>query len=78
MPTTEIARDLIRSRLAAVNSRGLNWKLLDEATQGLSHAEITLATEQAAKRAILSKAQRVTTDTLVAALEERRHTTDVG
>jgi hypothetical protein len=38
-----------------------------------------MAAEQAAKQAILSKAPRVSTAALVAALEERRHsTTDVG
>ncbi len=75
LPTTEIARDLVRSRLASVNSRGLNWKRIDEAARELSHAEITMAAEQAAKQAILSKAPRVSTEALVAALEERRHTT---
>ena len=79
LPTTEIARDLIRSRLSSVNSRGISWRPIDEAAGGLSHAEITLAAEQAAKQAILSKAPRVSTDALVAALEERRHsTTDFG
>jgi SpoVK/Ycf46/Vps4 family AAA+-type ATPase len=78
LPTTEIARDLIRSRLASVNSHGLNWKPLDEAAQGLSHAEITMAAEQAAKQAILAKASQVTTKALIAALEERRHNTEVG
>jgi SpoVK/Ycf46/Vps4 family AAA+-type ATPase len=78
LPTTEIGRDLIRSRLASLNNRGLNWKLLDEAVRGLSHAEITMAAEQAAKQVILAKALHVTTDALVAALEERRHNTEVG
>jgi hypothetical protein len=42
-------------------------------------SRITMAAEQAAKQAILSKAPRVSTAALVAALEERRHsTTDVG
>ncbi len=77
--TTEIARDLIRSRLASVNNRGISWKPIDEAARGLSHAEITMAAEQAAKQAILSKAPRVSTAALVTALDERRHSTnDVG
>jgi SpoVK/Ycf46/Vps4 family AAA+-type ATPase len=78
LPTPEIVRDLIRSRLTSVNSRGLNWKPLDEAARGLSHAEIVMAAEQAAKQAILAKAPRVTTNALVAALEERRHNSEVG
>jgi len=72
MPSEEIARSVIRGRLAALGTRGLNWKTIDEAAQGLSHAELTLACEQAAKDAILSGAIRVTTAALVGALKERR------
>jgi hypothetical protein len=61
--------------LAAFNARGLVWKRIEEAAEGLSHSEVTIATEQAAKIAILSKAGRVTTEALVAALTERRHST---
>lgn len=73
LPTPELARNVIRNRLASINTRGLSWKRIDEATAGLSHAELTLACEQAAKQTILSKAPRVTTELLVVALEERRH-----
>jgi hypothetical protein len=50
----------------------LSWKRIDEVTPGLSHSELTIACEQAAKQTILSKAPRVTTGVLVAALDERR------
>lgn len=72
LPTVDVARDLIRSRLEPLSSARLNWKRLDEATRGLSHAEIVMATEQAAKEAILSETAGVTTDALVDALEQRR------
>ncbi len=73
MPTQELARVVIRNRLASLNTRGLNWKRIDASTPGLSHAELTIACEQAAKQTILAKEPRVTTDVLVAALDERRH-----
>lgn len=73
LPTPPMAREVIRNRLASLNTRGLGWKRVDEAAIDLSHAELTLACEQAAKQTILDKAERVTTDVLVAALEDRRH-----
>lgn len=72
LPTVEIARNLIRSRLESVTADRLDWKRLDEAARGLSHAEIVMATSQAAKDAILSDAAGVTTAALVEALEHRR------
>lgn len=74
LPTLEIARAVIRSRLANVGTRGLSWKAVDAAAQGLSHAELTLACEHAAKQAILTGAPRVTTAGLVNALKERHRT----
>jgi hypothetical protein len=43
-----------------------------DAAEGLSHAEITLAAEHAAKDIILAKESKVTTQRLVDALEERQ------
>jgi SpoVK/Ycf46/Vps4 family AAA+-type ATPase len=75
MPTRDQARAVIRNRLAAFNTRGLVWKRIDEAAEGLSHSELTIATEQAAKSAVLAKVERVTTEAVVTALTERRHST---
>jgi len=72
LPTPELARKVVRNRLASVNTQGISWKKIDEAAVGLSHAELTLACEQAAKQTILSNSPRVTTDLLVTSLEERR------
>jgi SpoVK/Ycf46/Vps4 family AAA+-type ATPase len=77
LPTQELARAVIRNRLATINTRGLNWKRIDQSTVGLSHAELTIACEQAAKQTILAKEPRVTTDLLVAALDERRRSSKV-
>lgn len=72
LPTPELSREVIRNRLAIVDTRGLGWRQIDEVAVGLSHAELTLACEQAAKQTILAGAPRVTTALLVAALQERR------
>lgn len=72
LPTSEQIRAITRNRLVAFNTQGLAWKRIEEAAEGLSHSEVTIATEQAAKAAILSKAGRITTEALVAALADRR------
>ncbi len=77
LPTQELARAVVRNRLATINTRGLNWKRIDQSTAGMSHAELTIACEQAAKQTILAKEPRVTTDLLVAALDERRRSSVV-
>jgi SpoVK/Ycf46/Vps4 family AAA+-type ATPase len=72
LPTPEIAREVIRNRLAVLDTRGLGWKSVDRAAAGLSHAELTMACDHAAKETILSNRKRITTAMLVSALEERR------
>jgi AAA+ superfamily predicted ATPase len=71
LPSTELARAVIRNRLANVRVGRLAWKKIDEAAAGLSHSEITQAAERAAKDAILAGEAGVTTAALVAALTER-------
>ncbi len=71
LPSLELARSVILNRLANIPVGRLTWKKIDEATAGLSHAEITLAAERAAKDTILAGNQKVATDVLVEALDER-------
>lgn len=72
LPTPEVARAVIRNRLATMGPRRWAWDHIDDAAVGLSHAEITTACELAAKEAILSGRQHVTVASLVAAIRERR------
>jgi SpoVK/Ycf46/Vps4 family AAA+-type ATPase len=73
LPTPAIARDVIKQRLSSLGTKGVVWRQVDAVTPGLSHAELTLACEHAAKEALLSGLDRVTTGMLVSALKERRH-----
>lgn len=75
LPSPEIVRAIVRNRLATMPLSRIGWKAVAEAATGLSHAEITLAAERAAKDAILSHAAGVTTPALVAALRERQNET---
>lgn len=72
LPTPEVARAVIRNRLANVSLGRIAWTRIDKAAVGLSHAEITLAAERAAKNVILSGGSHVTTEALESALFDRR------
>lgn len=71
LPTPELAREIIRRRLNKLSSKNVNWREVEKAAAGLSHAELTLSVEQAAKDAILQGRKSVTTSMLVNALHDR-------
>ncbi len=73
LPSSEIVRAIIRNRLALMPLSRISWKAVATVAAGLSHAEVTLAAERAAKDAILTHAAAVTTSSLVAALGERQN-----
>lgn len=72
LPSPEIVREIVRNRLAVVKLARITWGQVAIAAEGLSHAEITLAAERAAKDAILNGREAVTTHALVVALRERQ------
>ncbi|GAA2802318.1 AAA family ATPase [Kribbella solani] len=72
LPNDEVIRTVIRNRLAGVSTGRLTWPKIVEAASGLSHDEITAATEVAAKEAILGDQGQVSTATLIDALLGRR------
>jgi len=72
LPTADVAQGIIKSRLANVRLARVAWAKVNAAADGLSHAEITLAAERAAKDVILAKRDEVNTVDLVGALRERQ------
>jgi SpoVK/Ycf46/Vps4 family AAA+-type ATPase len=74
LPTEEIATRVMRGRLALLDTSNIEWQAAAKAAEGLSHAEIAMACEQAAKDAILDHTTAVRGAELVAALAERRST----
>jgi SpoVK/Ycf46/Vps4 family AAA+-type ATPase len=72
LPTADVAKAVIRNRLANVRLGRIAWGEVATAAEGLSHAEITLAAERAAKDAILAKHDAVSTTGLIVALQERQ------
>jgi SpoVK/Ycf46/Vps4 family AAA+-type ATPase len=74
LPTGEIAASVMRARLGLLDTSGVNWNAAAKAAEGLSHAEIAMACEQAAKNAILDRSTSVRDSELALALGERRST----
>ncbi|MGB5111635.1 MAG: AAA family ATPase [Mycobacterium sp.] len=75
LPNDDCVRAVVSNRLAAFDIARLSWQRIVNAAQGLSHAEVTTAAENAAKRTVLSGRTRILTDDLVATLKERPRAT---
>lgn len=71
LPDESSIQTVIENRLASFSPANLSWKRVISAAQGLSHGEITTASEDAAKRTVLAGRARIRTDDLVTALTER-------
>jgi SpoVK/Ycf46/Vps4 family AAA+-type ATPase len=71
-PQEEQINRLIKNRLAIFNTAGLDWKRISDIASGLSSAEITRSCEDAAKEAVLSFKEKITTEILLKAFS-RRH-----
>lgn len=74
MPDTSVAAQIIRTRLAPFSSERIDWLGMAALTGGLSHAEIALACEQAAKDTILRHSETLRATDLERAFEDRRST----
>lgn len=72
LPTTELAIEVMRNRLTAMDTTAVAWTDVALATEGLSHAEVARASDQAAKDTILKETVRMSTRSLVDALKERQ------
>lgn len=71
LPTETIAADVMRARLALLQTSGVDWTAAAKASEGLSHAEVAMACEEAAKNAILNRSTTVSPEDLVRALRGR-------
>jgi SpoVK/Ycf46/Vps4 family AAA+-type ATPase len=74
LPTMETGICVMEARLGLLDVSAIDWQHAAQAAEGLSHAEIAHACEQAAKNALLDHSTAVRERDLVGALEERRRT----
>lgn len=72
LPDDAGVRELIGERLARIRTSNLGWSRIMAAARGLSHAEIVIGAQNAAKQALLSGRSKVLTEDLVVALSERQ------
>lgn len=72
LPTPDVIRAVIKNRLANVRLGRIDWDQVTSTASGLSHSEITLAAERAAKDAILARRPLVESADLVTALRDRQ------
>ncbi len=72
LPNAEIATRVMQARLSLLDTTGVDWLEAAKDAEGLSHAEIAMACEHAAKNAILSHTTKVQGSELTTALHERR------
>jgi SpoVK/Ycf46/Vps4 family AAA+-type ATPase len=73
LPDEVAAKTVAENRLASFDLDGVDWSEVTAAAAGLSHGDICVAAENAAKLAVLSGHKKVDTLALVAALENRPH-----
>lgn len=72
LPPAKTIELLLRGRLALLDSEAVDWRAAVSCADGLSHAEIVRACEQAAKNALLDHRTKILTRDLMDAIEERR------
>jgi SpoVK/Ycf46/Vps4 family AAA+-type ATPase len=71
LPPDRDIRAVISNRLSSFRTSKLSWVRICAAGLGLSHAEIAVAAENAAKRTLLSGRKQILTDDVISALDER-------
>jgi len=72
LPKPEDTERVLRNRLAMFDTSKLDWLRLRAAAKGLSHANLTRASQDAAKQVVLNDSRCITTTALLAALGEQR------
>ena len=72
MPSRHELEQLFRQRLAAENTRGLDWSKLLIKAKGLSFAEATRVADDAIKERLIERQDKLTTHLILSAIADRR------
>lgn len=73
LPSPTLQEKLFKSRLATFNTKGVNWEKISQEAEGLSYADITRVSDEAAKMSILDDSDSITTNMLLAAISEKKN-----
>ena len=76
LPDSSIAKGILKARLSKFEADDMDWKDMVESMSKLSQAEIARVADEATKRAILNERTHVTRDDLLAAIAERKASTE--
>lgn len=71
-PEKDLIKILIKNRMFDFKLSNISWRQIEEKAEGLSHAEITRACDDAAKNMILNESKMVSTEDLLNSLNERK------
>lgn len=74
IPDSKQVQQIIKNRLHSFKLDIKDWNSIDKYSKGLSHAEITRACDEAAKKTILSNQKKILQKTLSDSLKERTTT----
>ncbi len=72
LPTPEQIIALVQSKLAGLTINRIDWKLIAHKAEGLSYAEVSRASEEAIKDAIIHDRKFINEQELIHPLEERK------
>jgi SpoVK/Ycf46/Vps4 family AAA+-type ATPase len=73
MPTPDIAKGILKRRLATFETKGIDWDKAVEATGSLSQADLSRIADEAAKRSVLDDRFSITLADIQAAVLDRQH-----
>jgi ATP-dependent 26S proteasome regulatory subunit len=72
LPDRGLAEEILRRKLTSFETVAVNWDRILPESEGLSHAELARAADEAAKQAVLGGSKHVTSEALLSALHERK------
>jgi SpoVK/Ycf46/Vps4 family AAA+-type ATPase len=72
LPDATLSAQILSRKLAMFDTTAVDWSRVLPEAEGLSHAELVRASEEAAKRAVLGGSTTITPDALLSALKERK------
>lgn len=72
LPSRDQVKVIIENKLSRFECSVEDWNVLEDVADGLSHAEITRACDDAAKHAVLDGSNKIDTPVIVSMLEERK------
>ena len=72
LPDEGVAKGIMQNELGLFKTGGVDWDVIVDEASGLSHAELSLCAQDAAKRAALSDRSEVTHEDLAGSVAERQ------